>query len=212
MTNRHVPLHAAGAFFLLAVTLAVAGITAQRRPGRLAQPLDTIPYRIAGLTGTNNQSLGEDVLRQLKASSYLTRTYERAGFTVDLFISFYAEQRAGESMHSPKHCLPGGGWEIWNYDSIGVPVGDRSYTVNKYSISRDSTRKLVLYWYQSKERIVASEYLGKLLLAGDTLMRNSTAASIVRIIVPDRPGATEQARAFASELIPQIERCFGSVR
>ena len=68
---------------------------------------------------------------------------------------------------------------------------------------------LVLYWYQSKERVIASEYVGKILLARDALMQNATAGSIVRIIVPDQPGALETARAFASELIPQMQRCFG---
>jgi EpsI family protein len=68
---------------------------------------------------------------------------------------------------------------------------------------------LVLYWYQSKGRIIASEYTGKLLLARDALLQNSTAASIVRIIVPDQPGALESARELASGVIPQLQRRFG---
>jgi EpsI family protein len=127
----------------------------------------------------------------------------------DLFIAFYARQRAGESMHSPKHCLPGSGWEIWDYGSADIPVHGQNVKVNRYSIYHSGDRRVVLYWYQSKTRIVASEYLGKLLLARDALMQNSTAGSIVRIIVPDRPGAVDVARAFAADLAPSIERCFG---
>ena len=112
-------------------------------------------------------------------------------------------------MHSPKHCLPGAGWEIWDYGSAQIPVDGSSVTVNSYSIANAGQRMVVLYWYQSKGRIIASEYTGKLLLASDALLQNSTAASIVRIIVPDQPGALEAARAMASELIPQIRRCFG---
>jgi hypothetical protein len=70
---------------------------------------------------------------------------------------------------------------------------------------------IVLYWYQSKERIIASEYSGKILLAKDALLQNGTAASIVRIIVPDTPGALETASGFAAELIPQVERCFRGI-
>jgi len=70
---------------------------------------------------------------------------------------------------------------------------------------------IVLYWYQSKKRIIASEYSGKILLAEDALLQNSTAASIVRIIVPDTSGALEAAAGFASELIPQVERCFRGI-
>ena len=67
----------------------------------------------------------------------------------------------------------------------------------------------MLYWYQSKNRIIASEYMGKILLARDTLLQNSTAASIVRIIVPDQPAAFDAARNLASELILEVQRCFG---
>ena len=49
-----------------------------------------------------------------------------------------------------------------------------------------------------------------MLLARDTLMLNSTAPSIVRIVVPDQPGVSEDARAFASALIPQVKRWFGA--
>lgn len=90
-----------------------------------------------------------------------------------------------------------------------IPAAGHVYTVNKYSISRESERRLVLYWYQSRDRIIASEYLGKLLLARDTLLQNATAASIVRRILPDQPGAPESARTFAGELIRQVQLCFG---
>lgn len=90
-----------------------------------------------------------------------------------------------------------------------IPAAGKVYTVNKYSISRESERRLVLYWYQSRDRIIASEYLGKLLLARDTLLQNATAASMVRLILPDQPGTSETARNFASELIPQVQVCFG---
>ena len=112
-------------------------------------------------------------------------------------------------MHSPKHCLPGAGWEIWDYGSSNIAMGGRNFEVNKYSIQNGGDRRLVLYWYQSKGRIIASEYMGKILLARDALLQNSTAASIVRIIVPDQPGALEYARDFASELIPEVQHAFG---
>ena len=99
-------------------------------------------------------------------------------------------------MHSPKHCLPGAGWEIWDYGSLDVAANGRNYTVNNYAIANSGQRMRVLYWYQSKGRIIASEYMGKILLARDALFQNSTAASIVRIIVPDQPGALEAARAL----------------
>lgn len=201
--------HFAVTFFLLSATLGASLIAGNRKSEFLAQPLDTISRQISGFTATENPSLTDDVLAQLKPSSYLSRTYRNGDLQADLFVAFYAEQRAGESMHSPKHCLPGAGWEIFDYATTRIPVGQETFEVNKYRISREEDRMLVLYWYQSKQRIIASEYMGKLLLARDTLMHNATSGSIVRIIVPDRPGAFESARQFASALIPQVQRCFG---
>jgi EpsI family protein len=201
--------HLAATFLLLAGTLAASKLMAHRKSEMLALPLATINRNLAGFSSLDNPALDEGTLRALNPTSYLSRTYSNGSLNAELFIAFYALQRAGESMHSPKHCLPGAGWEIWNYDSIQVPAAGQAYTVNKYSISRESDRRLVLYWYQSRERIIASEYLGKLLLARDTLLQNATAASIVRLILPDRPGASEIARTFAGELIPQVQLCFG---
>lgn len=201
--------HLTATFLLLAGTLAASKLVAHRRSETLAQPLETIARNIAGFSSAENPPLDEPTLRVLNPTSYLSRTYSNGSLSAELFIAFYAQQRAGESMHSPKHCLPGAGWEIWNYDTMEIPAAGQVYTVNKYSISRESERRLVLYWYQSRDRIIASEYVGKLLLARDTLLQNATAASIVRLILPDRPGAAESARTFAGELIRQVQLCFG---
>ena len=201
--------HFVGTCLLLGATLTVSQLTAHRRSEILARPLDTIDRQILGFTGTDNPPLDEHTLNALQPTSYLVRTYKKPNLQADLFIAFYQQQRAGESMHSPKHCLPGAGWEIWNYDTTPIPVNGQSVSINKYSISHESERRLVLYWYESKNRIIASEYWGKILLARDTLLQNSTAASIVRIIVPDVPGAFDDARGLATELIPQVQRCFG---
>ena len=202
--------HFVGTFLLLTATLAAARLTSHRKSALLVTPLDSIDRSISGLTGTDNPAPSDRVLAQLKPTSYLSRTYRKPGVEADLFIAFYTQQRAGESMHSPKHCLPGSGWEIWDYGSADIPVNGRAFRVNNYSISHEGERRLVLYWYQSKSRIVASEYMGKILLARDALLQNSTEGSIVRIIVPDKPGALDEARAFASELILQVQRSLGS--
>jgi len=205
----HISWQLAGTVFLLATTLLASKLTITRKAESLAQPLDTIDRNIAGFTGSDGPPLDERVLSKLLCDAYLSRLYRNSNIEADLFIAYYAQQRAGESMHSPKHCLPGAGWEIWDYASTDIPVGNRSFKVNKYAISHESNRSLVLYWYQSKTRIIASEYLGKILLARDALLQHGTAGSIVRVIVPDRPGALAEARTFASGVIPQVERCFG---
>lgn len=194
---------------ILAATLGASKLTSYRAGAPLAASLDTIPISLNGFAGALNPPLTESVARELRASSYMTRRYRKDDLEADLFVAYYEQQRAGESMHSPKHCLPGAGWEIWQYDTLRISAGAEAFTINKYSISRAGERRVVLYWYQSRERVFASEYLGKLLLARDALLQNSTAAAIVRIVVPDRPGSVETASGIAGSMILEMRRCFG---
>jgi EpsI family protein len=189
---------------LLGATLALSKVAERRRPHHLARPLAAIPKTLDGWTAEREDTLTEGVLSKLKPTEYLSRMYQKGGNTLGLFIAYYAEQRAGESMHSPKHCLPGAGWEIWNYGTADIPFGSGRATINTYSIQNAGTRALVLYWYQSRERITASEYAGKLLLIRDTLLSGETAGSIVRITLADKedqlPGALNFAGRIATEL------------
>ena len=175
------PVHLGATVLMLAATLTATKLTAERHPEPLTRPLDMISRSLTGFTAVDNPPLDQYTLAALRPTSYLVRTYTKGSLGADLFIAFYAEQRAGESMHSPKHCLPGSGWEIWNYGALDVPVEGRVARINQYSISQAAERREVLYWYQSKTRIIASEYLGKLLLARDTMLSGQTAGSIVRM-------------------------------
>ena len=193
---------------LLLGTMLLAHATARRISEPLAQPLERIDSQFLGWTAVGDRRLPPPTVQALDPTSYLVRTYQRGTQSLDLFIAFYAQQRAGESMHSPKHCLPGSGWEIWQHGSAMVPTNGKPVQINKYSIQNGGTRLLMFYWYQSKNRVVASEYVGKFLLARDTLLTGRTAGSIVRFSLPDVPGASEEGVAIAAKLIPEVARCF----
>jgi len=195
---------------LLLGTTLLSSLAARRIPEPLAVSLDQIAPQIDGWTAAADQTLPAYTLHALAPSAYLVRTYKKPSSQLELFIAFYAQQRAGESMHSPKHCLPGAGWEIWDHDSTSIPVRGKHVQINKYSIENAGTRMLMFYWYQSKTRIIASEYLGKVMLARDTILTGHTAGSIVRIMLPDTPAASAEGVSFAARLIPEVERCFGS--
>ena len=128
---------------------------------------------------------------------------------MDLLIAYYQQQRAGETMHSPKHCLPGAGWEIWNHGTAELQVDGRMQRINQYQIQNAGERLVVLYWYQSRRRIIASEYWAKVLLAKDALSSADTSGSLVRITFPDEPGRLQEGLEFSQALIPEVARCLG---
>jgi EpsI family protein len=194
---------------LLSATIAVNHLTARRVPETLAMPLDQIDSQLLDWRVTNTQQLGASDLKALAPTAYLARTYQKGNNQLDLFIAFYAQQRAGESMHSPKHCLPGSGWEIWRLGRTLIPVDGRQVAINQYSIENAGARRLMMYWYQSKNEIIASEYIGKLLLARDALFTGRTGGSIVRIILPDTPEAATEGSAFAAIIAAKVQNCLG---
>ncbi len=191
---------------LLALTYATVMWSGQRRPEELYRPLATIPMQIGdwnGRVGDRLSQAEEDVLR---ATSYLKRDYYRKdGASADVFLAFYSMQEAGEAMHSPKNCLPGSGWEIWKYATATVPFEGESAEINRYYIQRGQSRLLVLYWYQSYDRVVASEYYAKLCLVWDSVMKQRTSGSIVRITVEDTPEGEREALDLAAKLLPLVK-------
>lgn len=193
---------------MLGLTLGLSKLSERRRPDHLARPLSHIPLHLAGWDFAAESPLTLRALSRLVPTDYISRIYTRNGVQLNLFIAYYDEQRGGESIHSPKQCLPGSGWEIWQYGSAVIPAKGAPMTVNRYSIRKETTGDVMLYWYQTRDRIIASEYLGKMLLLRDSLTDGSTAGSIVRLILPDKPQASADAISFASALIPEVQQCF----
>jgi EpsI family protein len=194
---------------IMAATLFASRSAEQRPADVLAAPLETIPLNIEGWKSQGDISITARAKEVLRADAYVSRSYIKDSHTVDALVAYYAQQRAGESMHSPKHCLPGSGWEIWKHGSAVVPFDSGQVEVNHFSIQNGRQRMLMVYWYQSRQRIIASELTAKLLLVHDALVGGGNAGSIVRITVPDTPGASEGAVAFAAALMTEVQRCIG---
>jgi len=197
------------AVVLLILTIGASKLANRRVAESLAAPLESVSQSIDGWSVLNAEALDARTLQVLRPTSYLSRTYGKDGKQLNVFVAYYAVQRAGETMHSPKHCLPGSGWEIWRQDSTSVKVQGRPTRINKYSIQRLDKRSLVFYWYQSKQRIIASEALGKVMLIRDSVMGGPTGAALARVIVSDNEVGAADGEAFTVSLIRELQRCFG---
>jgi EpsI family protein len=74
--------------------------------------LSSLPLQIDGWKGTDIP-LDQDTLDILGAGEFLVREYENASQPqplINLFIAYFPTQKAGDTIHSPNHCLPGAGW------------------------------------------------------------------------------------------------------
>ena len=129
-----------------------------------------------------------------------------SGFT--LYVGFYGSQAQGRTIHSPKNCLPGSGWEALHSRRTTVATAAGPVPVNRYLLQRDDEQALVLYWYQGRGRIRANEYLVKLDLLRDSALRNRSDEALVRIVVPIETSeevAFEAASRIAAEIIPAVD-------
>jgi EpsI family protein len=190
---------------MLTATLITSIASEKRKQQQPRRSLQMFPQDLGGWEAEDTVRLSERVEEQLGATDYIVRTYRRGDRSVDLFIGYYADQRAGESMHSPRNCLPGAGWEISRFGAAEIPVGSDRVPVNEFEIQNGATRAVAMYWYQTPQRLYANEYMGKVMLVWDALAGRGTSGSIVRIVVPDDSHAAD-ARAFASEVIPELSQ------
>ncbi len=117
-------------------------------------------------------------------------------------MAYFQSQRAGQTPHSPKNCLPGSGWTWSVADTIRVSIAGRAQPIeiNRYIVSKGEERAVVLYWYQSRDRVVASEYRAAAFTAWDALRYNRTDTELVRVVVPVTNIGVEFIQAFFAEL------------
>jgi EpsI family protein len=148
-------------------------------------------------------------------TDYLLREYVQPGepgaderwFSV--YVGYYDTQTRGRTIHSPKNCLPGSGWEALNATRVMIPTPQGEIEVNRYLLQREDEQALVLYWYQGRGRMVASEYRAKWDLLRDAALHRRSEESLVRIVVPVTSGdealAFDLARNVALRLQPALE-------
>jgi EpsI family protein len=168
------------------------------------RPLASFPLTI-GLWQGQNVIIDSRLVEGLKADDMLTRTYESANDApLALYIAYFNSQRQGQTIHSPKNCLPGSGWTAVESrrETMDVGAGEK-VNLNRYIVQNGIERQLVLYWYQSHGRMIASEYVAKMDLVLDAIQLNRTDGALVRVSIPieDDPAATEQvARGFVGQI------------
>jgi EpsI family protein len=176
-------------------------------------PLSAFPTAAGDWHMYQDVPIEKEVLAILRADDTLNRIYtnsnKEAAF---LFMAFFRTQRSGQAPHSPKNCLPGSGWEALESDPITVNVPGRAEPIltNRYVVARGNDKSVVLYWYQSHNRIIAGEFSAKFWLIADSIKYHRSDSALVKIVVPvrnnDAEAATKTAVEFVQSVFPAISR------
>jgi EpsI family protein len=214
---------------LIVSALLISGaiyLTAASRsePTPIRRPLSELPNAIGMWLEDRSSEFDKDTLNVLGVNDYINRSYNGPNMgQVGLYIGYYVSQRQGGTIHSPLNCLPGSGWNPIEKDILNIPipsdfrinastVGERQeIRINRIVIQKEIDKQVVLYWYHSHGRVIASEYLGKIFTVLDALRSNRTDAALVRVISPvngqqesAQKQAEEQAIDFVKALFPML--------
>lgn len=174
----------------------------------LRAPLSTIQTSFPGYRSLDG-IIDKEEQRVAGMSAYLYRILLRDGsqdgFTI--YVGYYEEQTQGRTIHSPKNCLPGAGWDALNAGRRTIATAAGPLTVNRYLMANKNARALVYYWYQGRGRTEASEYKVKWNLLRDAALKGRTEEALVRIVVPLTPSLGDPdslASAAAKQLVTQV--------
>jgi EpsI family protein len=121
-----------------------------------------------------------------------------------VYVGYYDEQRQGKSIHSPKNCLPGDGWEPVESGAVTIATAAGSVTVNRYRVAKEGYSAIVYYWYQGRGRVAHDEFRVKFELLRDAATRGRTEEALVRVVVPISGDNVATADSVARDLVPTL--------
>jgi exosortase D (VPLPA-CTERM-specific) len=153
------------------------------------------PMQLAGRQG-EPMAMERQYVDVLRFDDYLLANYQGPGGPINVYAAYYRSQEKGRATHSPKTCIPGGGWEITSLDEVAVPghdVAESGFRANRVMIQKGEQKQVVLYWFKQRHRVVTSEYLVKFFLLVDALTMKRTDGALIRLVAAVQPGESEGA-------------------
>ncbi|MGQ0643821.1 MAG: exosortase C-terminal domain/associated protein EpsI [Gemmatimonadaceae bacterium] len=205
---------------VMAIGVVLIQAATRQTPIQLSAPLKTMPLSLAGYLG-DERPVTEEEQRVAGMSDYVFRVFSRDTSAVfSVYVGYYESQVTGRTIHSPKNCLPGAGWQQVESGRKNLTVNGQTVTVNRYILANGPSQAVVYYWYQGRGRVAWSEYRVKWDLLRDAAKHGRTEEALVRIMVPlsaptggsaaELGGriqrADDVATRAAAELLPQVER------
>jgi len=144
------------------------------------------PLQIGAWHGQRDY-IEQKYLKVLKLTDYIVVNFiaPDAKSSVNFYSAYYETQREGASVHSPRSCIPGDGWQITQFgqrDFPDIQVQGTPLQVNRAVIEKGEYKQLVYYWFQQRGRIITNEYMVKWHLLSDAISMHRTDGALVRLV------------------------------
>ena len=193
----------------MVLTAFLTGFASQSEKILPNKSFDEFPLEIGQWKGQKSE-LDQDVYKILGVEDYILANYRKSKTeSVNLYVGFYQSQKEGDIIHSPKNCMPGAGWNIKKTSIETVQLNSHGPEVKiiKLLLQKGASQQVVLYWFQSRGRIIASEYMQKIWLVVDSVIKQRTDGSFVRLISPvikDEQETTRILKTFLQQVYPVL--------
>jgi exosortase D (VPLPA-CTERM-specific) len=195
---------------LLLMGTTAAGVqgVSERNRTAMQKPFSEFP-EIVGSWDGKKQKLEQMFLDGLNLTDYLLADYRNSsGQVINSYVAFSDFQSKGKASHSPASCLPGSGWELKDSEKISLTdASGRTVIVNRAIMVMGNDRRLTYYWFDQRGRILTNLFQTKLFNIVDSITRNRTDGSMVRLITPLAenelpPAADTRLKEFFTQFNP----------
>lgn len=152
----------------------------------------------------------EDGYKDPNTESSLSRVFlGEDGSTIDVFVGYRGEQKAGNRLLSPKLIFPDNWNSMW-VKPADVAVNRAAAVHGSWILARKSdSQELILYWYQIGSRTYAGELEYRLEQFRRSVVERRSDGAVIRLATLLRNGdslerAEERLRTFSADLYPQL--------
>ncbi|MBM9538160.1 exosortase C-terminal domain/associated protein EpsI [Desulfobulbus alkaliphilus] len=178
----------------------------------IKQSLAYFPATLGEWQAVASRQSSQAVIDMLKVDDYIEYDYVGpAGPPVNFYAAFYESVGTGGGYHSPRNCIPGGGWGIDSVRTVEIiPAGSSEpVRVTEMIIRNRNEYQVVTFWYQNRGRIIHSEYWEKIYQVLDAILLKRRDGTFVRLLAPAPEGDIEEAaatlRRFAALAITELD-------
>ncbi len=161
--------------------------------------------RTVGGREARDVAVSDRVRQELRSDALLMRCYEvEAAPPVWLFVDYHREQRLGATIHSPRACYPGAGWNVRSVEIAAMPIAETSHPVRWLHLERGEEEMAAAYWYETRWGRSAREVELKLDIVRSAFARRVSDAALVRVSTPVRDGNREEARQRLLDFLAEL--------
>ena len=201
------------AVILLVATVVYVTYLSTVQPISPLRPIREFPKQLGVFSQVGeDQTFSDKIMANLGVDHYIMRQYrDKNGYQLGLYIGYYESQTEGQIIHSPKHCMPGSGWSTIESKEVALSAPASPYgniRINMMVLQKGLEKQLATYWYHSRGRVVANEFMDRFYMTVDSLLKKRSDGALVRITGSGNDLLLDEKkqREFAEVILKNIDQ------